>query len=64
MSDRPEACEAAGCTSEPVYRVRFDEAGTEVTHKWLCVEHKNRERIHDPVNTAVVKSDWGPGYDG
>jgi len=57
QTERPEECDANGCHGEPLYEVAYTEESP-YSYRWLCVEHKNRERIHDPHDTKVTTESW------
>ena len=56
-TERPDECEANSCSKEPRYELAYTEESP-YYYRWLCGEHKNMERIHDPFDTKVVTEPW------
>lgn len=50
----PASCQYRSCDGLAQYQLRHDEDGTPTGTMWVCREHKNTERLHDPIGVSVV----------
>jgi len=50
----PSSCQYESCSGLAQYQLEYVEDGTPKRTKWVCREHKNTEKIHDPVGINVV----------